>query len=157
MEEDKKIEEAKENEVKTEKPKANEMQYSGFWIRFVAMVIDAVFLGIIASILFGSGTAQVGDGAVSASFSFEGWRMIAPTLYYILFGGWISATPGKYICGIKIVSEDGQKLSWGKSVLRYIGYFPSFLVFCIGFIWVGFDKKKQGWHDKIAKTYVVKR
>ncbi|MCF4372590.1 RDD family protein, partial [Acinetobacter baumannii] len=52
--------------------------------------------------------------------------------------------------------KTGNKLTFIQSLIRYIGYIPSILVFCIGLIWVAFDAKKQGWHDKMAKTVVVR-
>jgi hypothetical protein len=59
--------------------------------------------------------------------------------------------------GIKVISSDGSPVSWGQAVLRYIGYIISGLVFALGFIWIAFDAQRQGWHDKIAKTYVVRK
>ena len=50
-----------------------------------------------------------------------------------------------------------QPISWGKAILRYIGYIISGLVLLIGFIWIAFDARRQGWHDKIAGTYVVRK
>ncbi len=60
------------------------------------------------------------------------------------------------IMGIKVVSVDGGPVSVGKAFVRWIGYFVSAIVFCLGFLWIIWDKEKQGWHDKIAGTYVVK-
>ena len=53
-------------------------------------------------------------------------------------------------------AKTGKKPSKKQFILRYLGYFLSSFVFCLGFIWIAFDKKKQGWHDKIAGTVVVK-
>ncbi len=47
-------------------------------------------------------------------------------------------------------------MSFGKTVMRLIGYFVSSIVIWLGFLWILFDANKQGWHDKIAGTYVVK-
>jgi uncharacterized RDD family membrane protein YckC len=60
------------------------------------------------------------------------------------------------IMGLKIVTVDGGKLTIGKAVLRIVGYFVSSIIVYLGFLWVIWDKDKQGWHDKIAGTYVVK-
>ena len=48
------------------------------------------------------------------------------------------------------------KPSTGQLVIRYLGYYVSFIAFCLGFIWVGFDARKQGWHDKMAGTLVIR-
>jgi uncharacterized RDD family membrane protein YckC len=57
---------------------------------------------------------------------------------------------------IRVVKTDGSYLDYPGAFLRYIGFFISCLVFLIGVIWAAFDAQKQGWHDKIAGTYVVK-
>lgn len=131
-------------------------QYAGFWIRLLAGLIDIAILAVIGYIFFGGDVTQVSeDGGVSISFT--GWKTLIPALYILVFWIWISATPGKYICGIKIIETDGKKLSWQKAILRCIGYIPSAFVFGLGFIWIAANEKKQGWHDKLANTYVVKR
>jgi uncharacterized RDD family membrane protein YckC len=75
--------------------------------------------------------------------------------YFIGFWATTGQTPGKMALGIKVIGEDGSPVSWGKALLRYLGYILNSLAFSIGFIWAAFDAKRQGWHDKIAKTYVV--
>jgi hypothetical protein len=64
-------------------------------------------------------------------------------------------TPAKFLFGQKVVGTDGELLSWGGALLRYFGYIVSAVVLSIGFLWVAFDRKRQGWHDKIASTYVI--
>ena len=59
------------------------------------------------------------------------------------------------VLGIKVISADGTSVGWGKALLRYIGYIISAIVLFLGFIWIAFDSKRQGWHDKIASTLVV--
>jgi uncharacterized RDD family membrane protein YckC len=65
-------------------------------------------------------------------------------------------TPGKMLMKIRVIKTDGTRISDSDAVLRYIGYLINSAVASIGWIWAVFDKKNQGWHDKIAKTYVVK-
>lgn len=61
------------------------------------------------------------------------------------------------LLGLKVLdAKTGNLLTLGQALLRYVGYILSSLIFCLGYIWVGFDKKKQGWHDKMAKTVVVR-
>ena len=60
------------------------------------------------------------------------------------------------IAGIKIIRTDSSPIEWTHAVLRYFGYIVCFLTLTIGFIWIAFDERKQGLHDKIADTYVVK-
>jgi len=58
--------------------------------------------------------------------------------------------------GIKIIRTDGSSISLGRSILRYIGYIIFGFILFIGYLWIAFDPEKQGIHDKIADTYVVR-
>jgi len=134
-----------------------ELKYAGFWIRLLAQIIDGIILGTVSYFLFG-GTSSVGsDGMTTYSIGFTNWQTLIPLLYTILFWIWKGATPGKMALGLRIVQTSGEKLSWGRAIGRYFAYFVSAFVFCIGFIWIGFDSKKQGWHDKLASTVVIKK
>jgi uncharacterized RDD family membrane protein YckC len=75
--------------------------------------------------------------------------------YFALF--WIlkGQTPGKMALGIKIISTDGSPITTGQAIMRFIGYIIGAIIMFLGFIWAAFDSKRQGWHDKIAETYVV--
>lgn len=80
-----------------------------------------------------------------------------PAIASITFWIYKSATPGKMVLGLKIVDADtGGPCSTGQLIGRYLGYYVSLLVFFLGFIWVAFDKRKQGWHDKLAGTLVIR-
>lgn len=82
---------------------------------------------------------------------------IITVLYYTITTARMGATVGKKVFGMRVVREDGGPISFGQSLLRHsIGYWVSGIVFALGFIWIGFDPHKQGWHDKIARTYVVR-
>ena len=79
-------------------------------------------------------------------------------LYFGLFWSRRGATPGQQALGIQVRNErDGSRVSLKRALLRYFGYFVSIWILYIGFIWVAFDSRKQGWHDKIAGTVVVRR
>ncbi|OAZ03756.1 RDD family protein [Flavobacterium succinicans] len=66
-------------------------------------------------------------------------------------------TFGKHIMGIKVIDENGTRLSFSKSTARNISKIVSYLILALGFLWILFDKKKQGWHDKLSKTFVVNK
>jgi len=137
-----------------------ELKYAGFWIRFLAQLIDGIILGVLGYLLFGSSASSVStgaDGMMSVNVSFTNWQTLVPVLYIILFWIWKGATPGKMALGLRIVQENGEKLGWGRAIGRYFAYFVSAFALCIGFLWIGFDSKKQGWHDKLAKTVVIKK
>ena len=147
-------------------------QYAGFWIRLVAAFIAGMILGIIGFIIqavFGGvfGVAlltgpQEPSPATAGLFAgiFGAMLFISIAIeivYYVGLTGTYGATVGKMILGLKVVDTNGQKIGFGKAALReVVGKWISGLVFGLGYIWVAFDPKKQGWHDKLAGTYVVK-
>jgi uncharacterized RDD family membrane protein YckC len=76
-------------------------------------------------------------------------------IYFIFFWVISGFTPGKALLGLRVVRSDGQRLHLGRAVLRLIGYFIAALPLFLGFVWILFDNRRQGWHDKIARTYVI--
>ena len=138
---------------------AIEPEYAGFWVRVSAAIIDTLLLSIIILPVL---TAVYGSAYWSSDRLIQGpadflvsW--VAPAIAVVLF--WIArqATPGKMALGIRIVdAETGGKPRNGQLVLRYFGYYVSMLPLFIGILWVAFDSRKQGWHDKIAGTVVVR-
>jgi uncharacterized RDD family membrane protein YckC len=138
-----------------------DVQYAGFWIRVAAALIDtllilAVTLPLLLAI-FGWNYFRGADlGLLGGLLEFLiSW--VAPAIAVIVF--WITrqATPGKIAVHAKIVdARTGGALSAGQSIGRYLGYFVSTVPLCLGLIWVAFDRRKQGWHDKLAGTVVIR-
>jgi uncharacterized RDD family membrane protein YckC len=133
------------------------LEYAGFWIRSFAAFIDTFIMSFVllpvAFLLFKYDMLNNG-----MSFGLEILlHYIMPALIVIIFWIWKSATPGKSLLGLKILdATTGNEITPTQAILRYSGYFVAILPFLIGIFWVGFDSKKQGWHDKIANTIVVK-
>ncbi len=124
---------------------------AGFFSRLVAYLIDIVVVGIpvgIVAIIF---TNQ--DGSLSPLGAVL--YAVISIGYYVYFWSNTGQTPGKKWLGVRVVSTDGEVLSAGRAFLRLIGYAISSLFFGLGFLWAAWDSEKQGWHDKIANTYVV--
>lgn len=138
----------------------NEQEYAGFWIRTGAAIIDIILMLIIILPVL---TAIYGkDYWVSESFIQGYWDVffnyLLPAIVVILFWGYKSATPGKMITKLSIVdAKTGGKPSTGQFIGRYLGYFVSITPLFLGIIWIGIDKRKQGWHDKLAGTVVVRK
>ena len=129
------------------------MEKAGFFPRLIAYVIDIVILMVVYLVLSLVLGAVLGDsGASIAALLFA----VLSIVYIVYF--WISTgqTPGKKVMGLKVVATDGSKLTVGKAIIRLVGYAISSAIFYLGFLWIFIDKDKQGWHDKIAGTYVVK-
>lgn len=123
----------------------------GFWIRAAAYIVDAIILAIavvILSIFFPA------VGLAITSFWFE-W--VIGAFYFIPFWYKTGATPGKMLFGLRIVDAGSfQTPSAMQYIIRYVGYIPSTFILLIGFIMVAFHPRKQGLHDLIAKTVVIK-
>lgn len=77
-------------------------------------------------------------------------------VYMIGFWTWKGQTPGKMAMGIRIVAADGGPIGLGRAIIRYLGFFVSAAILYLGFIMIAFDGRKQGLHDKIAGTFVVR-
>ena len=120
-----------------------EFRYGGFWIRLVALLIDSVVIGIAFYLL--------GDPSGSTILS-----AMVGAAYYIGFWTWRGQTLGKMALGLKVVRTDGSPISLGRAILRYIGYLVSTIIIFIGFLMVAWDGRKQGLHDKIADTLVIR-
>jgi len=140
------------------------VQVIGFGRRLVAYIIDAIVLNVVSGCLgFAIGAASLPAAASSREAS-AGANLVAGLLglligvvYFVAFWATTGQTLGKMALGIKVISTDGSPVSWGKAIVRYVGYIISGLVLFLGFIWVAFDARRQGWHDKIAGTYVVRK
>jgi uncharacterized RDD family membrane protein YckC len=75
----------------------------------------------------------------------------------VLFWRFRGATPGKMLVKARIVTaEELAPASTGRLIGRFFAYFVSAIPACLGFLWIAFDKRKQGWHDKLAGTVVVR-
>jgi uncharacterized RDD family membrane protein YckC len=149
-----------------------EPRYVGFWARFLAMFIDNLWVSFVMVLIFvaifgkdftavlsmppDQSAEMVGAAAQGAAGGML-VQLLLPAVLIVGFWIWKSATPGKMVISAKIV--DAKTLgepSTGQLIVRYIGYFMSAFVFFLGFLWVAIDKRKQGWHDKIAGTLVIK-
>lgn len=154
--------------------------YAGFWIRVWASIIDSALLllivfpllSLIVPGLSGPNTTggrlitpdgRIDYGALSLMPALPGplhiliyW--VLPAAVVVLF--WLAreATPGKMAIGARIVDARlGTRPSARQYIGRYLGYYVSTIPLGLGLIWVGIDPRKQGWHDKLARTVVVRR
>ena len=130
-----------------QKPRDFALEHAGFWIRLGAGVIDLLILGLVVGVVFCVSSAPIIWATSGLAISF---------VYWLVFWVWRGQTPGKMAAGIKIIRTDSSPITWKYAFLRCAGYIVSALTVLIGFIWVAFDSHKQGLHDKVADTYVVK-
>lgn len=149
-------------------------KYAGFWRRFVAYTVDNIIINIIffvlsviilAAFILGSMSgnnnawiADLNDPARITSIALlaTAFYIVMSIAYFTYFHGIKGRTPGKMLLGLQVLSADGIPITFGTAFLRSVGYLLSSILYT-GFIWAAFDKKKQGWHDKIAGTVVIIR
>lgn len=120
-------------------------QYVGFWLRAGTLLIDALFVGMSESlldVLFGIGD----ESAVVFVLVFA---------YYVLGTAW-GATLGRYALGLRVVNSSGEAPGLARALVRTVVEAISTLALFIGYLWMLWDKDKQTWHDKAARTYVVR-
>ena len=139
-----------------------ELEYAGFWIRTGAAIIDTILIMVIIFPLLMSiygweylDPEQTGFIAGPLDFLIS-W--VLPAIAVIVF--WIikQATPGKMAVSAKIVdATSGNAPSPAQFIGRYFAYFVASLPLGLGILWVAFDRRKQGWHDKLAGTVVVRQ
>ena len=127
-------------------------RYAGFWIRLLAYIIDAIILGAmtfpLARVLGMMGIGEQSSNVMSIAIS---W------MYFAVFesSGWM-ASPGKKALGLIVTDEQGGRLSVGRATRRYFAKILSFLLLGIGFIMIAFTARKQGLHDKMFHTLVLR-
>jgi uncharacterized RDD family membrane protein YckC len=153
------------------------VRYGGFWLRFVAVIIDgiimAVPIGIMQALLFGGAGMSFARNAPGPNASpDEVIRMMGPMFAAIGFSAFIAmilsciyeafflvkfaATPGKMAMGVKVLRPDGSKLGVGRAVGRHFSKLLSAMILYIGYIMAGFDSQKRALHDMICDTRVIK-
>jgi len=131
------------------------MEYSGFWRRFVAYVIDNILLSVVFWLLVLVLGGIGGDGGVFGAYTLAaiGWLLY----YAAMESSSNQATVGKMALGIKVTDLEGNRISFGRALGRNLAKIISVLIFYIGFIMAAFTAKKQALQDMIAGTLVVKK
>jgi uncharacterized RDD family membrane protein YckC len=148
--------------IKEGMPVAGAMAYAGFWIRFAAVTIDSFILWIFNLFIF----IPVGILMPKSSenpfvvLSFMPVIMLmqyaVPAVYDTWFVGKYGASPGKMACKLKVVVEDGGRVSYLRAFGRHFAKWLSAMILLIGFIMAAFDDQKRTLHDRICETRVVR-
>ena len=140
---------------------------AGFWVRSVAFLVDlttVMMLALVGSFLVW-GAVEIGGAFSSTSeFALEWLQTTATTVltvliapgYFILFVGWRGQTPGKRLLGLKVIQVTGEEVGYARALVRWMGQCLGLLLFGLGFLMVAVSRRKQGLHDKLAGTSVVR-
>jgi uncharacterized RDD family membrane protein YckC len=157
------------------------MEYGGFWIRFAAYIIDSIIATvlyvIVLFILWAIGVLDFGamaalDAAGQAGAEpdpadvFAALRQMGLIYLFVFLVLWLyeallnsssmQATPGKMVFGLRVTTLDGQRIGFGRATGRFFGKIVSGMIAYVGFIMVAFTERKQGLHDMMASTLVVR-
>lgn len=120
-------------------------ELAGIGTRLIALMIDSIIIGAVISALGIHGSEwALGNLIVHLGY------------HWFFLTQMNGQTPGKLLFGIRVIKTNGKPLNATDVVLRYFGYLINSAVLNIGWLWAAFDSKNQGWHDKIAGTFVVK-
>jgi uncharacterized RDD family membrane protein YckC len=130
-------------------------RYVGFWQRLAAFLIDwmVVFVVYGPLVIMAFGTEYF---SLDVPRYWDLATLLVIAVGTLLFWRHQGATPGKIAIAAKIVdAETGQAPRTARLVVRLLAYIVSALPLYLGFLWIAFDRRKQGWHDKIAGTVVI--
>jgi uncharacterized RDD family membrane protein YckC len=143
------------------------LQYGGFWIRFVAKIIDNIIMGMVnwaimipVSMVAAPAVMQGSEQfPTSGFFAFMGIQLVIsislPAAYSTYFIGRFGATLGKMACRLKVVTPEGGRVSYGRALGRFFSEMLSSMILLIGYIMAAFDDEKRTLHDRICSTRVV--
>jgi uncharacterized RDD family membrane protein YckC len=125
---------------------------AGFWVRVLAQLIDAALLALVGGVVI-----ELAMHPHGVDLTIDGLSALLSLVYFSLFWSWLGGgrTVGMRFLGLRVVGTDGQPIGYGTALIRWLGLVVSVSVLFLGVIWVAFDPQKQGWHDKLARTYVV--
>lgn len=137
-------------------------KHAGFWLRFLAWIIDYIIIGVVTSIFY------IPSVFLLVNITYAGF--ILWFLFYMVFViavPWLysafmessskQATPGKMVVGVIVTDEAGNRISFARATGRYFAEFLSAFLLYIGYLMIAFTRNKQGLHDIVAGTYVIKK
>ena len=137
------------------------MNYAGFWVRLGATLIDTLLIIAVYCIMI---YAAYGPEAFPEVFeedrpsrgSVDDYGDLFNIFWILSFWYFFQATPGKIAVKTKIVdAKTGGEPHMGQYIGRYFAYILSAIPFGLGFLWIAWDSRKQGWHDKLSGTVVI--
>ena len=144
--------------------------YGGFWERFAAWLIDAVILavvggiigalfgGVVGGVMYAGGSSDLDAASVLASLGGNAIGIVLNWLYYaIMESSSRQATIGKFALGLVVTDENGYPIGFGRATGRYFAKYISTIILLFGFFMVGWTQRKQGLHDIIASTLVLRK
>jgi uncharacterized RDD family membrane protein YckC len=147
-------------------PEKENVRRAGFLLRLLAYSIDimiifmlSLLLMLIAILFIKTRTVNTDDPFTIMRFLYLPYlisEMVIEAFYFIFFHAVTGQTVGKRVCGLRVLGVDGGVLGFRRSIIRFMGYLISRICLYLGFVWIALSSKKQGWHDKMAKSCVIR-
>jgi uncharacterized RDD family membrane protein YckC len=151
------------------RPQSAPTHYAGFWIRFVAALIDGIIVGVANSIIgavfgfgrFGPSLGSDPSAGVALALAMAGKSIMVGAILSFIYAAYLEssekqATLGKMALGLKVVDANNMgRISFAQAAGRHFSKYVSGLILCIGYIMAGFTQRKQALHDMMAGTLVV--
>jgi len=154
--------------VKDEETAAGRL-YGGFWRRLGAFIIDLLMIsllcglmGIMAYIAYKVGLAghnrKLSFGNASPLMAFFTFGVVFLTsAYFIVFHGMSGQTIGKFVLRLRVIGSEREAITYRRALLRWIATVGfGLLSFGVSFLWIIWSKEKRGWHDFLARTWVIR-
>ena len=147
---------------------APSVRYGGFWIRFVAFIIDAIIVDAVVVPVYFLLAAAIGVAGMAVTMPGRGVQLVTiivgstfQILAHWIYWAWMEsstrqATVGKMALGMKVTDLNGNRISFARASGRHFAKILSGMILCIGFIIAGFTERKQALHDMIAGTLVMR-
>ncbi|HLK21033.1 MAG TPA: RDD family protein [Bryobacteraceae bacterium] len=149
---------------------AGSVRYGGFWIRYLAVLVDSLIFSVLIVMVFAIGViafpvdfANIGRSQADLLklLAIEGVVWLSALLFAAIYETWMigryGATLGKMACSLTVVTSDGGKVSYGRALGRHFAKHLSSFILGIGYIMAGFDEEKRALHDRICDTRVIKK
>jgi uncharacterized RDD family membrane protein YckC len=146
---------------------SEQVRWGGFWRRGFAFLVDAVVVILLSTLMFLLSFIgyKVGLAGHGRSISWEtatplililtcGWIVLA-TVYFVMFHGMEGKTIGKWMFRLRVVGADQSAITYRRALLRWVGTL-GFAPAGLGFLWILWSREKRGWHDFLARTWVIR-
>lgn len=147
----------------------SDLRWGGFFRRLGAFVVDMAVLGLLSTLM--GVMAYIGyKVGLSAHHRFFSWNNAGPlfsfltlawmgliSVYFVTFHGMEGKTVGKWLLGLRVVGMDQRPISFRRALLRWIGTVGLGCVSLgLAFLWILWQREKRGWHDFLARTWVIR-
>jgi len=145
-----------------------EIRWGGFFRRAFAFLVDIAMIVLLVSIMGALSYIgyKVGLSAYGRSINLQNstplfvfltfaWVGLA-TVYFVVFHGMEGKTIGKWLLGLRVVGAERRGITYRQAFLRSLGTVVSVAPLGLGFLWIIWSREKRGWHDFLARTWVIR-